>query len=324
MGQDEGRPAATGAGKPGEPVERRPGGDADGTSRSGGPRLSVVSAALEAALFLVATPIGNARDITLRALDVLNSADMLAAEDTRNLRHLMDIHGIALRGRRIIAYHDHNAERARPAILAALRSGQSVAYASDAGTPLVADPGYRLARAVAAEGLTVRALPGPSAMLAGLCVSGLPSDRFLFVGFPPAAAGPRRRWVEGWAGIEATVIAYESPRRVRELLEELCELDPERDTVICRELTKRFEEVMRGSVRELHEAIPQTGLRGEVVVLFGPPRPREAAPEDVAAALRELLGTLPVREAAARVAARFNLGRREVYALALSLREDME
>lgn len=316
--QDDGRPAPDGAEKRAATEE------GEAAAGPGRPHLSVASGTLEAALYLVATPIGNARDITLRALDVLNSAELLAAEDTRNLRHLMGIHGIALRGRRIIAYHDHNAERARPAILAALREGQSVAYASDAGTPLVADPGYRLARAVAAEGLTVRALPGPSAMLAGLCVSGLPSDRFLFVGFPPAAAGPRRRWITGWAGIDATVIAYESPRRVRELLGELCELDPERDTVICRELTKRFEEVIRGTARELHDAIPQAGLRGEIVVLFGPPRRREAAPEEVEAALQGLLGTLPVREAAAMVATRFGLGRREVYALALTLRKEME
>ncbi|MFT4012899.1 MAG: 16S rRNA (cytidine(1402)-2'-O)-methyltransferase [Paracoccus sp. (in: a-proteobacteria)] len=277
----------------------------------------------EPALYLVATPIGAARDITLRALDVLNTADVLAAEDTRNLRHLMDIHGIAVRGRRMVSYHDHNAERARPAILAALNEGLSVAYASDAGTPLVADPGYRLARDVAEAGHAVRALPGPSAALAGLSVSGLPSDRFLFVGFPPAAAGARRKWIQSWVQVEATVIAFESPKRVRQLLENICEIEANRPIVICRELTKKFEEVMRGGAAELLDRIPEEGLRGEVVVLFGHPEPREVGEEDLRAALAGL-ASLPVKEAAAQVASRFGLPRRDVYALAVEMREDRE
>ncbi|WP_134679411.1 16S rRNA (cytidine(1402)-2'-O)-methyltransferase [Paracoccus ravus] len=291
-----------------------------------GPRsiaLTISDRAPEVALFLVATPIGSARDITLRALDVLNTADVLAAEDTRNLRHLLDIHGIPLRGRRMIAYHDHNAERAKPAILHALEQGLSVAYASDAGTPLVADPGYRLAREVTEAGLTVRALPGPSAALAGLSVSGLPSDRFLFVGFSPSAAGARRKWVESWSSVEATVICFESPRRVRQLLENICETEPNRTAVICRELTKKFEEVMRGTVAELRDQIPAEGLRGEVVVLFGHPEPREIGEDDLRAALAGLLGDMPVKEAASQVAARFDLPRREIYALAVAMKKEM-
>ncbi|WP_347266836.1 16S rRNA (cytidine(1402)-2'-O)-methyltransferase [Paracoccus sp. (in: a-proteobacteria)] len=286
--------------------------------------LNVGTAPLEPGLHLVATPIGSARDITLRALDALNAADLLAAEDTRNLRHLMDIHGIALRGRRIIAYHDHNADRQRPAIMAALAGGRSVAYASDAGTPLVADPGYRLARDAAEAGYTVRALPGPSAALAALSVSGLPSDRFLFVGFPPSAAGARRRWIESWQRVEATVIVFESPRRVRQLLENLCETEANRITVICRELTKKFEEVMRGTAATLLARIPDEGLRGEIVVLFGQPEPAVADDDSLRKALQPLLGRLPVKEAAAEVAARFGLARRDVYALALEMRKDSE
>lgn len=286
--------------------------------------LTISSAAPEPALYLVATPIGAARDITLRALDVLNTADVLAAEDTRTLRHLMDIHGIPLRGRRMIAYHDHNADRARPAIIEALRAGQSVAYASDAGTPLVADPGYRLARDMAAEGLPVRALPGPSAALAGLSVSGLPSDRFLFVGFPPAAAGARRTWIASWAEVEATVITFESPRRVRQLLENICEIDPNRSTVICRELTKKFEEVMRGTAQDLLDLIPPEGLRGEVVVLFDRPAEKPADEQDLRTALASLLPDLPVKEAAAQVAARFGLPRRDAYALALEMKKEAQ
>ncbi|QRZ13984.1 16S rRNA (cytidine(1402)-2'-O)-methyltransferase [Paracoccus methylovorus] len=300
----------------------------DGASTGGtGARplsLTVSAHSPEPGLYLVATPIGAARDITLRALDVLNTADVLAAEDTRNLRHLMDIHGIPVRGRRIIAYHDHNADRQRPAILGALEQGRSVAYASDAGTPLVADPGYRLARDAAEAGFAVRALPGPSAALAALSVAGLPSDRFMFVGFPPAAAGARRKWIESWRQVDATIIAFESPRRVKQLLDNLCEIEANRSTVICRELTKKFEEVMRGTATELAQRIPEEGLRGEVVVLFGRPEPVVADEASLRKALDGLLGTLPVKEAAAEIASRFGLPRREVYALALEMRKERE
>lgn len=276
----------------------------------------------DAGLHLVATPIGTARDITLRALDTLNGADVLAAEDTRTLRHLMEIHGIPLRGRRVVAYHDHNADRARPALMRALAEGQSVAYASDAGTPLVADPGYRLARDAAEAGFRIHAVPGPSALLAGLTVSGLPSDRFMFVGFPPSAKGAKRRWIESWQAVEATAVLFESPKRVKELLEIMCESDPERDTVVCRELTKKFEEVMRGTAASLAQEIPDQGLRGEVVVLFGPPQPKVAAEDDIRDALTALLKDVSVKDASAQVAARFGLPRREVYAMAIALEKD--
>lgn len=300
----------------------------DGASTAGtGARplsLSVSAQSPAPGLYLVATPIGAARDITLRALDVLNAADVLAAEDTRNLRHLLDIHGIPLRGRRLIAYHDHNADRQRPAVMAALEAGKSVAYASDAGTPLVADPGYRLARDAAEAGHAVRALPGPSAALAALSVSGLPSDRFLFVGFPPAAAGARRKWIDSWREVEATVIVFESPRRIKQLLENLCESEANRTTVICRELTKKFEEVMRGTAAELAERIPEEGLRGEIVVLFGHPEPVQADEDSLRAALSGLLGGMPLKAAAAEVAGRFGRPRREVYALAVQMKEERE
>lgn len=300
--------------------------DSAGTTGAGArPLVATIGAAQpEPGLHLVATPIGAARDITLRALDVLNGADVLAAEDTRNLRHLMDIHGIHLRGRRIIAYHDHNADRQRPAVLAALAEGKSVAYASDAGTPLVADPGYRLARDAAEAGFVVRALPGPSAALVALSVSGLPSDRFLFVGFPPSAAGARRKWIDSWRAVEATVIVFESPRRIKQLLENICESEANRTTVICRELTKKFEEVMRGTAQELASRIPDEGLRGEIVVLFGHPEPQVADDDTLRAELAGLLGTVPVKEAAAQVASRFGLPRRDVYALALEMKKERE
>lgn len=283
---------------------------------------TILAAQPEPGLYLVATPIGAARDITLRALDILNSADLLAAEDTRVLRRLMEIHGIALRGRRIIAYHDHNADRQRPTILRAVQEGLSVAYASDAGTPLVADPGYRLARDVAGAGARVHALPGASAMLAALAVSGLPSDRFMFVGFPPGAAGAKRRWIASWAEVDATVIAFESPRRVKQLLHEMPRGQGDREVVICRELTKKFEEVIRGTVSALGESLPDEGLRGEVVVVFGRPAEAKAGNDEIRAALLTELKESSVKDAATTVSLRMGLPRRDVYALALEVMKE--
>lgn len=283
---------------------------------------TILPARPEPGLYLVATPIGAARDITLRALDVLNGADLLAAEDTRVLRQLMEIHGVPLRGRRIVTYHDHNADRQRPAILRALHDGKSVAYASDAGTPLVADPGYRLARDVAGAGMRVHALPGASAMLAALTVSGLPSDRFMFVGFPPAAAGAKRRWIASWSGVDATVIAFESPRRLRQLLRDMPPEQAMREVVICRELTKKFEEVIRGRVATLAQELPEEGLRGEVVMVFGRPEAREPGEDDIRAALLTELQESSVKDAATAVSSRMGLARRDVYAMALRIMKE--
>jgi len=202
--------------------------------------------ALGPGLYLVSTPIGAARDITLRALDVLAEADVLAAEDTRTLRHLMGIHGIPLGLREIVAYHDHNAPKARPRLLAALAEGKSVAYASEAGTPLVADPGYDLARAAGRAGYPVRPVPGASAMLAALTVAGLPTDRFLFAGFAPASGAARRTWLRDLSAVAATLVIYEAPHRIREMLADLSDIfGPDRQAALCRELTKRFEDVQR-------------------------------------------------------------------------------
>lgn len=272
-------------------------------------------------LHLVATPIGAARDITLHALDVLNSAELLAAEDTRVMRHLMDIHGVPLRGRRIMAYHDHNAERQRPAILSALRDGRSVAYASDAGTPLVADPGYRLARDAAAEGSRVHVVPGPSAALAALSLSGLPSDRFLFAGFPPSTKTARATWLRQWTMIDATVILFESPRRVNQTVQELFAIDANRVIVVARELTKKFEEVIRGTAAELAADPRLQNLKGEVVLVLDRPTPIVADEDQVRAALQEKLQSLTVKDAAREVAHELGLRRRDVYQAALSLSE---
>lgn len=274
---------------------------------------------LEGGLYLVATPIGAARDITLRALDVLNGADVLAAEDTRVLRHLMEIHGIPLRGRRVLAYHDHNGERARPALLAALAQGASVAYASDAGTPLVADPGYRLALDAAEAGARVHALPGPSAALAALSLSGLPSDRFLFLGFPPSTATARQTWLRRWLAVDSTLILFESPRRVNRTLDDLCQIDPNRLTVVARELTKKFEEVIRGPAIELAADPRIPTLKGEVVMVLDRPTPAAPDADRVRDLLRAKMDRMSVKDAAREAALELGLPRRDLYQRALEM-----
>lgn len=286
------------------------------TRHSGG----TLPGALPPGLYFIATPIGAARDITLRALDILATADVIAAEDTRTLRHLMEIHAVALGGRPLIAYHDHNGEAARPKLLRALEEGRSVVYASEAGTPLVADPGYQLARAAIAGGYPVHAAPGPSAVLAALTVSGLPSDRFLFAGFPPNTDSARRKWLREFAAVPATLVFYESPKRVGELLIALVsEFGEERQAAVCRELTKRFEEVRRGTLKQLADDLADQPVKGEIVVLVDRPRGRQAGPEDVERALRDRLERMSVKDAAAEVAEALGLPRREVYQAALAM-----
>ena len=273
-------------------------------------------------LHLLATPIGAARDITLRALDLLAGADVLAAEDTRTLRHLMEIHGVALNDRPLVAYHDHNGAAVRPRLLRALHEGKSVAYASEAGTPLIADPGFQLARAAIAEGFAVLAAPGPSAVLAALTVSGLPSDRFLFAGFPPAGAGDRARFLAELGQVPATLILYESPKRINRLLTEMADaFGKDRLAAVCRELTKRFEDVSRGTLGELAEAFAGRAVKGEIVVLVDRPGDRVVDGARIEAALRDALAHGSVKDAAAEVAAALNLPRKEVYRMALQLAE---
>lgn len=274
---------------------------------------------LSAGLHFVATPIGSARDITLRALDTLASADVLAAEDTRTLRHLMDIHGVPVNGRPMVAYHDHNGAQARPRLLQDMAEGRSVAYASEAGTPLVADPGYALARDAIAAGYMVTSAPGPSAAIAALSISGLPSDRFLFAGFPPAAKGARASWLADLKPIAATLILYESPKRINRLLVELCEqFESSRQAVVCRELTKKFEEVSRGSLQDLAASFAERTVKGEIVLLIDRADP-EAQEQDMEGALRSAMEVMSVKDAAASVALALGLPKRAVYQAALAL-----
>ena len=291
------------------------------THTDGGPCFREVP--LAAGIHFVATPIGNARDVTLRALDILASADLIAAEDTRTARHLMSLRGIHVRGRPMIAYHDHNGAAVRPKLLAAVREGKSVAYASEAGMPLIADPGYQLARAAIAEGLSVTCAPGPSAPLAALTLSGLPSDRFLFAGFPPATAGARRKWLMGLADVEATLLLFESPKRIARLVVELAEVfGPDRRAAICRELTKHFEEALRGTLAELAGVLAEREIKGEIVLVIDRAPEREIDEADMETALREALARLPVKQAATEVAERYGAKKRDVYQLALALKAE--
>lgn len=273
-----------------------------------------------AGLHLIATPIGAARDITLRALDILAGADVLAAEDTRTLRHLMEIHGIPLQGRPLLAYHDHNGEAARPRLLAELRAGKSVAYASEAGTPLIADPGFQLARAAIAEALPVLAAPGASAVLCALTVSGLPSDRFLFAGFLPNRSAARQRDLDLLKTTQATLIFYESPKRLAACLRDMVTvLGADRHTAVCRELTKKFEEVTRGPLRDLADLYAHRAVKGEIVVLVDRAPAENVGEDQIKAALVQALETLSVKDAVAEVAERLGLARRDVYQRALKL-----
>jgi len=275
---------------------------------------------LDPGLYLVATPIGAARDITLRALDILASADVIAAEDTRTARKLMEIHGIAVGGRPMQAYHDHSSAGVRDKILAMLAAGKSVAYVSEAGTPLVADPGYQLARAAIAAELPVTTAPGASAALAALCLSGLPSDRFLFTGFAPQSSGALRTWVTELAPIRATLILYESPRRVHKLLGDLADiLGDGRQIAICRELTKHFEEVLRGTIAEVRDQIEGRVLKGEIVIVIDKGETVVVGEEALKDALRAALADHSVKDAAALVATATGLPKRQVYQAALKL-----
>ncbi|MGO8920275.1 MAG: 16S rRNA (cytidine(1402)-2'-O)-methyltransferase [Stellaceae bacterium] len=270
-------------------------------------------------LYLVATPIGNAEDITLRALKALRAADVIACEDTRVTAKLLARHGIE---RPLLAYHDHNAERLRPLLLERLRRGEVVALVSDAGTPLVSDPGFKLVRAAAGAGLPVTTLPGPSAALAALVLSGLPSDRFLFAGFLPPRAAARRRALAELETVRATLIFFESAKRLAAALADMAAVLGPRPAAVARELTKLYEEVRRGSLAELAAQYRTAGPpRGEVTLVVAPPETQAPALSEAAldGQIAQALAAMSIRDASAWVAAATGKPRREIYARALLL-----
>lgn len=271
-------------------------------------------------LYLVSTPIGNAQDITLRALSVLKAADVVACEDTRVTGKLFSMLDIRTP---LTPYHEHNAERARPALLDRLRKGETVALVSDAGTPLVSDPGYRLVRACVEAGLAVTAVPGASAPLTALQLSGLPSDRFLFAGFLPVKSAARRTALGELAAVPATLIFFESAKRLPAALADMAAVLGARPAAMARELTKMFEEVRRDTLPGLAAHYAAAGPpKGEVVVVIGPPAEPAPDADDLDAQLRRAMAHASLRDAAALVAAATGLPRRAVYARALELSDE--
>jgi len=287
-------------------------------SKSAEPAGAPEVAALSPGLYIVATPIGNLGDITLRALDVLRRADAILCEDTRVTATLARRYGL---GAERIAYHDHNADAVRPGLIARLAAGAALALVSDAGTPLISDPGFKLVREAVAAGIPVTAVPGASALLAALAVAGLPTDRFLFSGFLPVKSGARRRALRGLAAVPASLIFYETAPRLADSLGDMAAMLGDRPAAVARELTKLHEEVKRDGLAALAEHYASHGPpRGEIVVVVGPPAPQTAAADaDVDAQLASALQTSTLREASAAVAAATGLPRRQVYARALAL-----
>ena len=277
-----------------------------------------IEPAIEPGLYLVATPIGQLADITLRALDVLRSADLVACEDTRMTGRLLRRHGIKAR---LTPYHEHNAARARPALLAKLRVGGTVALVSDAGTPLISDPGYKLVEACIAEDIVIAVVPGASAALAALLLSGLPTDRFFFAGFLPNRTAARRSALREMATIPGTLIFFESGRRLASSLADMAAVLGDRPAAVARELTKRFEEVRRDHLPALANTYADRGApKGEIVVVVGPPLAAAEVDDAVLdGELQQALGDHSVRDAADMVAAATGLPRRRVYSRALAL-----
>ena len=283
-------------------------------------RLEIQSGALESGLYLVATPIGNLRDMTLRALDILSSADLVLAEDTRRARILLNAYGIKAS---VSAYHDHNVAKKLPSVIKDIGEGKSVALISDAGTPLVNDPGYKLARACIAEGFQVFAAPGASAVLAGLVSSGLSPARFMFAGFLPPKSAARQTALREIETVPASLIYFETAKRIKASLIDMQEILGDRQVAIARELTKKYEEILRGSISELIARVDETPLRGEIVVIIAPPEAEAQWDEDkIRSALEPLIETEGVKRAAAEVAAQSGHKKRDVYAIALKLKDE--
>ncbi|MFZ1815509.1 MAG: 16S rRNA (cytidine(1402)-2'-O)-methyltransferase [Rhizobiaceae bacterium] len=270
---------------------------------------------LEPGLYLVSTPIGNLGDITLRALETLGSVDLIACEDTRVTRKLLARYGIDTK---VVAYHEHNSGRMGPRLVQRLQAGERLALVSDAGTPLISDPGYRLVESVRQAGLPVWPVPGPSSPIAALSASGLPAETFLFAGFLPSRSTARRKRIEELLPVPATLIFFESPGRLSDTLGELAQIASARDIAVCRELTKLHEEIRRGRAQELQQHYVGEPPKGEIVLLIAPAGPEKEAP-DPDELLRELLLNMPVSRAATEAAALTGLAKRDLYQRALRL-----
>ena len=273
---------------------------------------------LEPGLYVAATPIGNLGDVTFRVIAALKGADRVLCEDTRQTGKLLAAYDIKTP---MSPYHDHNADRVRPGIIEALKAGACFVLVSDAGTPLISDPGAKLVRAARDAGVRVFPLPGPSAVIAALSAAGVMTDRFLFAGFPPAKAEARRAFFAGLAGIKSTLVFYESPQRLGASLAAMAEAFGARRAAVARELTKIYEEFVENDLPALAERYKAEAPKGEIVVIVDPPAEEcAAAPEDIDAFLEAALKTQSLKEAAAAAADAFKLPRKEAYARALALK----
>jgi 16S rRNA (cytidine1402-2'-O)-methyltransferase len=299
---------------PSEPEAIHASVDPTGSRLSGQPAQT-----LGPGLYVVSTPIGNLRDITLRALDVLKTVEEVLAEDTRVAGKLMSAYGLKVR---LSPYHDHNGAERRPDLISRMKAGAKIALISDAGTPLVSDPGWKLAHDALEAGVKVYPIPGASAMLAGLVASGLPSDHFMFAGFLPPKSGARRAAAEALKGVPGTLIFYESGPRLAASLDDLAaSLGGNRQAAVARELTKLFEETRRGTLSELAAHYAEAGPpRGEIVLLVGPPLETEITQASLDAALLDALKDQPTKAAASAVAEALGLPKRNVYQRALQLK----
>lgn len=272
-------------------------------------------------LYLVATPIGNLGDISARALDVLAHADVVACEDTRVTAKLFSLLGISAP---LTPYHEHNADKVRPHLIERLKNGEMIALVSDAGTPLVNDPGYRLVQDCVNEGIYVTAVPGASAVLTALQLSGLPCHRFLFSGFLPVRTAARQKELAELATVPATLIFYEAPQRIEETLADARAVLGDRKAALARELTKKFEQTIRGTLSELMSYYKENGpLKGEFVLLIAPPDKNEKPDMDsLTASLREALKTMSLKDAVARTAVATGLNKKQIYELALAIKNE--
>jgi 16S rRNA (cytidine1402-2'-O)-methyltransferase len=272
---------------------------------------------LQSGLHIVATPIGNLGDITIRALQTLAACDTLLCEDTRTTAKLLTRYGIRSR---TMAYHEHNAQKMRPLILRKLKEGEAVALVSDAGMPLVSDPGYRLVQDCIAEGIAVTVIPGASSVPTALALSGLPTDRFAFIGFLPAKSGERKRLLSEFSATPATLIAFESPHRIVDALRDVSEVMGRRKVTVTRELTKLHEEALRGTAAELAATLEaRETIKGEITLVIAPPTDEsQASAEDIESAIDDALAALPAAKAAAQVAKALKLPKQDIYARILA------
>ena len=281
---------------------------------------------LDSGLHILATPIGTANDITIRALNILRDADILVAEDTRVLRKLMEIHGINLNGRKILSYHDHNGEAQRPKLIALLKEGKVLAYASDAGTPLIADPGFSLTKLAIQNNIRVHAAPGASAVLTALCLAGLPTDNFFFGGFLGSKSSQRIKNLQKIQNLDATIVYYESPKRTLSTLKDISKIfGNDRLISVCREMTKKFEEVIRGTVDQVIDEIKSRhSFKGEVVIVLGPPSKKEISDEEIYSALQIALQEYRIKDAATQISEQFGVPKKRSYEMALRIKAEFK